>query len=148
MNLTGVHTTPRDKSWCWGAGLVAPTQGFVSLLCTSQRSFQYDPMLQTYCACFFPLTLLPTKNHHLSPAATRIKSLVTAVADLQHTLKEIQGRDQEWGPLCSEKTAKAGLQIDILRRRLENLFNLLNFLHLLMSRKALELLMGTSALHD
>ena len=37
-------------------------------------------------------------------ASTRSRLLVAAVADLQHTLKGVQGRDQEWSTLCSEKT--------------------------------------------
>ena len=41
-------------------------------------------------------TDLPTKNDHLNLLLTRINSLVTAFADLQHTLKRIQGGDQEW----------------------------------------------------
>ena len=38
---------------------------------------------------------LPTKNYHLRSASTRIRSLATAVTDLQHTLKGVQGGDQE-----------------------------------------------------
>ena len=41
-------------------------------------------------------------------ASTRMKSLVTAVADLQHTLKEVQDEDQEWGTLCSGKNWQNG----------------------------------------
>ena len=37
-------------------------------------------------------------------ASTRSRLLVAAVADLQHTLKGVQGSDQEWSTLCSEKT--------------------------------------------
>ena len=44
---------------------------------------------------------LPTKECHLPSGSTRIESLTTAVADLQHTLKRIQGAAQEWGALCS-----------------------------------------------
>ena len=32
-----------------------------------------------------------------------IRLLATRVADLQHTLKGGQGRDQEWGPVIQEK---------------------------------------------
>ena len=35
----------------------------------------------------------------LATGSTRIKSLATVVAGLQYNLKEIQGRDQEWGIL-------------------------------------------------
>ena len=38
---------------------------------------------------------LPTKECHLPSGSTRIESLTTAVADLQHTLKRIQGAAQE-----------------------------------------------------
>ena len=40
--------------------------------------------------------------------------LATAIADF-HTLKGIQGGDQEKGTLCSGKTARTGLQIDNFR---------------------------------
>ena len=36
--------------------------------------------------------------------------LATAATDLQHTLKGVQGGDQEKGTLCSEKTGRTGLQ--------------------------------------
>ena len=39
--------------------------------------------------------LLLAKNCHLPSASARINSLATAVADLQHTLKGVQGGDQE-----------------------------------------------------
>ena len=42
---------------------------------------------------------LPTENWHMS-SSIRIKSLATAVTD---TPKGVQGGDQEWGTLCSEK---------------------------------------------
>ena len=38
---------------------------------------------------------LPTKNLLLSSASTRVKSTATAVTDLQHPLKGIQGGHQE-----------------------------------------------------
>ena len=38
---------------------------------------------------------LPNENWHLPSAFTRIKSLASAVAKLQHTLKGVQGTDQE-----------------------------------------------------
>ena len=37
--------------------------------------------------------ILPIKYCYLPSASTRIKSLAIAVADLQHTLKEVQGGD-------------------------------------------------------
>jgi len=39
----------------------------------------------------------------LPSASVRMKSLVTAVADLQHTLKGVQSRVQERGAPCSWK---------------------------------------------
>ena len=45
----------------------------------------------------------PTKNCHLPSGSAKMKSLATAVADLQRTLKGAQGGDQEWGTLCSGK---------------------------------------------
>ena len=46
---------------------------------------------------------MPTKNDHSPSASTRVRSLATAVADLQYTLKVVQGQDHEWGTLCSGK---------------------------------------------
>ena len=53
---------------------------------------------------------IPTKNGHLPSASTRIKSLATAVADLQHSLKISEWRSGVrhsvlWGTL-----AKIGFQ--------------------------------------
>ena len=45
-----------------------------------------------------------TREHHSPSASTRVRSLVTAAADLQHTLKGAQDRGQERGSLCSGKT--------------------------------------------
>ena len=36
--------------------------------------------------------------------STRIKSMITAATDLKNHLKGVQGGDQEWGNLCSEKS--------------------------------------------
>ena len=38
---------------------------------------------------------MPTKNCHLPSTSTKMKSLATAIADLQHSLKGVQGRYQE-----------------------------------------------------
>ena len=38
---------------------------------------------------------LPSKNCHSPSGSPRMKSLATEVADLQHTLKGVQGGDQE-----------------------------------------------------
>ena len=46
---------------------------------------------------------MPIKNCCLPSASTRMKPLATAVADPQHTPKGVQGRDQNWGTLCSGK---------------------------------------------
>ena len=47
-------------------------------------------------------------------SSTRTESLATAVPDF-HTLKGVQGEDQEKGTLCSGKTGRTGLQIDTFR---------------------------------
>ena len=57
-----------------------------------------------------------------------------AVADLQHSLRGVQGGDQEWGTLCPGKTGRTDPQIVICRTR----FYKPNFLHLLISRKELK----------
>ena len=72
--------------------------------------------------CFSPL------------GSTKIESVATAVADFQHSLKGVQGRDQEWGILCSGKTGRRGLQMIFLR---ENFMNP-NFCHLPILRRALK----------
>ena len=38
---------------------------------------------------------VPVKSCYLPSGSTRMKSLATAVTDLQHILKEVQGRDQK-----------------------------------------------------
>ena len=47
-------------------------------------------------------------------SSIRIESLATAIADF-HTLKGIQGEDQEKGTLRSGKTGRTSLQIDTFR---------------------------------
>ena len=42
-----------------------------------------------------PIYILTTKKCHLSSGSTRIVSLATTVTDFQHTLKGVQGGDQE-----------------------------------------------------
>ena len=61
---------------------------------------------------FYSLQAIPlsTKECCSPHGSTRIESLATAVADL-HTVKGVQGRDQEWGTLCSGKTGRADFQI-------------------------------------
>ena len=82
--------------------------------------------------------ILPTTNWHLSSPSTRIKSWAHSV-DLQHPLNWVQGRDQEWGTLCSGKNC----QNRSSRRKFWA-----QFLHLLISRKAVTPFMVTSAPHD
>ena len=41
------------------------------------------------------MNILTPKKRHLPSGFTRIKSLGTAVTDLQHTLKRVQGGAQE-----------------------------------------------------
>ena len=47
------------------------------------------------CIYLENISKLPAKTWHLPPASTRIRSLATAVADLQHALQGVQGGDQE-----------------------------------------------------
>ena len=46
---------------------------------------------------------VPTKNWHLPPASTRIRSLPIVVANFLRTLKGVQCGDQECGIQCSGK---------------------------------------------
>ena len=46
---------------------------------------------------------LSTANWHL-PSTSRIKSCAAVAADFQHLLREVQGGEQKWGPLCPGKT--------------------------------------------
>ena len=79
---------------------------------------------------------MPTKKCHWPSSSTRIESLATAVADLQHVLKGVQGGDLEWGSLCSGKTGRTGLQI--VRYFQKKLSYEPGFLHLPILRKALK----------
>ena len=45
----------------------------------------------------------PTKNWHLLCASIRIKSLATAVTNIQQNLKGLQGGDKESGTQCPGK---------------------------------------------
>ena len=52
---------------------------------------------------------LPTKTCHPLCASTKIRSLATAVADLQHTLKGVQGGEMRNEAFCAlEKTGRTG----------------------------------------
>ena len=87
--------------------------------------------------------LLPTKNCHFPSCSSRMRALATAVTDLPHTPRGVQGGDEEWEAFCA-LGIRTGLQINIFKRR----FYEPNFLHLLISRKALKSLTETSAPHD
>ena len=50
-----------------------------------------------------------TTNFCLLPGSTREKSLAAAFADLQHTLKGVQGRDEEEALCALGKTGRLGL---------------------------------------
>lgn len=72
-----------------------------------------------------------------------MKSLATADADLQPTLKGVQGGNQEKGYCTLGKlTEQAFRQLDSFR------FYESNFLHLFISRKTLKLLMEASLPRD
>ena len=78
----------------------------------------------------------------LPSSSARMKSLATAVADLQHTLKGVQRGGQERCTLCSrKKLAKQDFRQIFLRSFYEPCF-----LHPLTSRKAIKSLMETSLL--
>lgn len=49
------------------------------------------------------VSIASAKDWHLPSAFTRRKSLATAVADLQHILKRVQGGNWEMTPLCCGK---------------------------------------------
>ena len=44
-----------------------------------------------------------------------MKSHAAAAADFQHSQKRVQGGERTWGPLCSRKAGRTGLQIAIFR---------------------------------
>ena len=70
-------------------------------------------------------------NHHIdlpSPASTFFPTQTEA------TETHLPSKDQEWGTLCSGKTGRTGLQIDIFRRN----FQEPGFLHFPILRKALK----------
>ena len=73
---------------------------------------------QWICSCFSCKRMLPTTQFHL-----------------QHTLKGIQGKDQEWDTLCSGKTGRMGPQV--VRYFQEKIYEP-RFLHLLILRKTLK----------
>ena len=76
-----------------------------------------------------------TKSWYWSSASAKIESLATEAADLQQTLKRVQGGDQDQGTLLWEKwTEWAFRKLHIFR------FYDAKFLHLLISRKPLKLL--------
>ena len=59
--------------------------------------------LQWVITVFVSEAFANLKNCHLPSASTRIRSQAAAAADLEHTLKGVQGGDLECGPLCSGK---------------------------------------------
>ena len=84
---------------------------------------------------------LPTKNGHVPSASTQMRSLAAVVTDFQCLLNGGQGGDQEWDTLCSGRTGLwiVRCSLEIVRAQC---------LHLLIPRKALKSLKGTSAPHD
>ena len=86
---------------------------------------------------------LATKCGHLPSASTSIKSLATAVANLRHILKRDQCEDQEQGLLCSGKN----WQNTSWDRYFQKKILWAQFLHLLISRKALKSFMAMTAPH-
>ena len=80
------------------------------------------------------LLLLPAEDCRSPSGCTRTESLATTVTDLQVTLIGVQDWDQEGNTLCSGKTGRTGIQIDLFRRKCYEI----NVLHLSILRKALE----------
>lgn len=92
---------------------------------------------------------MPPRNCHLPIPPTRMKSLVSAVADLQHTPKRVQERGLERGIVFWEKTGRTGLSREIFRRGFFFFFfNEPNFFHFLISTKTLKSLTKTSVSRD
>ena len=60
---------------------------------------------------------MEAKNCHLPSASTRIRSLVTAVADLQHLLKGVQCEIRREALCAVGNTGRTGPEIDTLRRK-------------------------------
>ena len=96
--------------------------------------------------------VLPSLNYrfgtchgYVPSTSTRIKSGATAAVDLQHPLKEVQNKEQNWDTLYSGKSGKRGLQ---RVRYFQELILWAWFLHLLLSRKALNSFKVTSAPYD
>ena len=54
---------------------------------------------------------LPTKNCYLPSTSARMRSLATAVTNLQHTLKGVQGEINHEALCALGKTGRTGLQI-------------------------------------
>ena len=125
----------------WGCWPGAPPRGASSLHSAPPREVSG----MTLCCrpvghASFPLTLLPTKNCHLPPVATRIRLLATAVNTPSKRFRaEIRNE-----ALCALRK----LPKQVFREIFSGGDFMSCFLHLRISRKTLELLMGTSAPHD
>ena len=92
-----------------------------------------------FCMLFFFLHEFVT--YKLALAIYLYKLRATAATDLQHPLKGAQGADQGWGTLCSEKN----WQNRSSDRYFQETISWAQFLHLLISRKALKSFTMTSA---
>ena len=88
------------------------------------------------CQEYLPVT----EQGHLPSASVEVEPFAAAATNLQHPLREIPGG--EWGSLCSRETGGTGLQIV---RNFQELISWSQSLYLLISRKALNPFMVTSA---
>lgn len=102
-------------------------------------------LLVSFSGCHFHVTLLLTKECCLSSGFTRIKSLAPA-ADLQHRLIGVEDGIQEWGLLCSGKTGRTDLRMDIFRKKKYYKPNFLQLCILIKAPRSLSYLcFGTSS---
>ena len=99
---------------------------------------------QTTFHCFNNLMKLPTKNWYFASTSTRIKSWSTATFDLQHPLKGVNGRVQQWAVCALGKAGRIGLQIG---RYFQKIL-WAELLHLFISSKVPKSFMVMSAPHD
>ena len=91
-------------TWAW-----APSQIVSWVLYLSYPSL--GPKEKSDSKVLLGLLILGTEVWHLPSASTWSKTWATAAANPQHPMSRAQAGDQQWGPLCSGKTGRTGLQI-------------------------------------
>ena len=112
---------PKNKKWGAQKGLCpgapqGPAWFHKNLSALSQLGSTQPGLYARICISHFMWATVNWRLDLLS-ASMWIKSWVTIDADLQNPLSGAHGGDQEWGILCSGKTGRTGLEIDIFRRR-------------------------------